>query len=263
MKTSVHVQVLAPSGEQGASFILVISVAGNSLPKLPQGSADRTSGSTAPVTQEPAPIPPERPPKKPHLRNLAQQAHEESNDSKPPPPLPRAPVRPPALLNNGTSKTSTVSAAPPIPSKPALSVPAGVVRSPSPDELPPPPPPPTNEEMEAFLNDEPLPPPPPSVTDVDALLGPRSRSVSGLSSCLHKDSYMAQRKERTLGYEGRYRRTLSPSGLGSNNSNAKSSLESTSLGSSDSVGSTRSVTNLATGKLDTTLSPSGKPKILI
>ncbi|CAL8081835.1 unnamed protein product [Orchesella dallaii] len=241
----------------------------NSLPKLPQGSAERTSGSTAPVTQEPAPIPPERPPKKPHLRNLAQQAHEESNDSKPPPPLPRAPVRPPALLNNGTSKSTSISshttanAAPPIPSKPTMSVSSGgmgVVRSPSPDELPPPPPPPTSEEMEAFLNDEPLPPPPPSVTEGDSLLGPRSRSVSGLSSCLHKDSYMAQRKERTLGYEGRYRRTLSPSGLGSNNSNAKSSPESTSLGSSDSVGSTRSVTNLATGKLDTTLSPSAWEK---
>lgn len=74
---------------------------------------------------------------------------------------------------------------------------------------------------------------------------------------------MAQRKERTLGYEGRYRRTLSPSGLGSNNNISKSSLESPSPGAPDSVGSTRSMTNLGgvgTGKLDTSLSPAGKFK---
>lgn len=73
---------------------------------------------------------------------------------------------------------------------------------------------------------------------------------------------MAQRKERTMGYEGRYRRTLSPSGLGSNNNNSKSSLESPSPGASDSVGSTRSMTHLGGGggKVDTTLSPAGKFK---
>lgn len=69
---------------------------------------------------------------------------------------------------------------------------------------------------------------------------------------------MAQRKERTLGYEGRYRRTLSPSGLGSN-SGSKSSLESaTPAGASDTVGTARAVSNLTSGgKLDSTLSPSG------
>lgn len=96
------------------------------------------------------------------------------------------------------------------------------------------------------------------------------------SSCLHKDSYMAQRKERTLGYEGRYRRTLSPSGLGSNNNNSKSSLTDTSspspsTASTDSMvggGTTRSMTNLGvsggggSGKLDSTLSPAGRFKCM-
>lgn len=111
------------------------------------------------------------------------QAHEDGKESKPPPPLPRAPVRPPALLNNGGGKAgSMTSGPPPIPNKPVLSVSSGgglgMTRSPSPDELPPPPPPPS-EDVEVLTNDDPL-PPPPTVTEVDVLFGSRTRSVSGL-----------------------------------------------------------------------------------
>ncbi|CAG7717463.1 unnamed protein product [Allacma fusca] len=67
------------------------------------------------------------------------------------------------------------------------------------------------------------------------------------SSYLHKDSYLAQRKERTLGYEGRYRRTLSPSGLGSKSTEVSPPQRPMANATS-------------TGKLETTLTPSAWEK---
>jgi hypothetical protein len=74
------------------------------------------------------------------------------------------------------------------------------------------------------------------------------------SSYLHKDSYLAQRKERTLGYEGRYRRTLSPSGLTSSDK----SVDPVSMGSTTNISNNNATST--TGKLDTSLTPSGKNK---
>lgn len=60
---------------------------------------------------------------------------------------------------------------------------------------------------------------------------------------------MAQRRERTLGYEGRYRRTLSPSGMGSKagGESPNSNPQQQPLSSNPS----------SVGKVDSTLSPSG------
>jgi hypothetical protein len=58
---------------------------------------------------------------------------------------------------------------------------------------------------------------------------------------------MAQRKERSLGYEGRYRRTLSPSGLGVGGTNSGDHAPEPSEPSSATL----------TEKMDSTLSPTG------
>lgn len=95
------------------------------------------------------------------------------------------------------------------------------------------------------------------------------------SSYLHKDSYLAQRKERTLGYEGRYRRTLSPSGMGSNNNNSHKSENGGGVvvgippqhpiapRSMQHMATSTSTTTTSSGKLDTSLTPSGKGRLLI
>ncbi|XP_035705772.1 protein Shroom isoform X4 [Folsomia candida] len=247
-------------------------------PKLNNGATN----NNAITSSSSEPPPPERPPKKPHLRQF--NPHQVDNndpmnhDSSPPPPLPRAPIRPPAPNPSSSPvKANLVSGVPPVPSKPVVGVPinAGIVtmaRSPSPDlPLPPPPPIAEEEEVEVVDNDEPL-PPPPSLTEVSNCLGSRSRSVSGLSSYLHKDSYLAQRKERTLGYEGRYRRTLSPSGMGSNNNNSHKSENGGGVvvgippqhpiapRSMQHMATSTSTTTTSSGKLDTSLTPSGWEK---
>ncbi|XP_064118240.1 PHD finger protein rhinoceros-like isoform X4 [Macrobrachium nipponense] len=109
-----------------------------------------------------------------------------------------------------------------------------VSRSSTPD-LPPPPPPPLTDG-EVVVNDEPLPPPPSEVAapppDVPPLPPdsppremltatpppvPRDANKSMMTpQTYHKDSYMAHRRDWKTGFEGRYRRTISPSAANRN-----------------------------------------------
>ncbi|OXA58503.1 hypothetical protein Fcan01_08538 [Folsomia candida] len=118
-----------------------------------------------------------------------------------------------------------------------------------------------------------------SLLDDDGISNQALHSCSGcgssVSSYLHKDSYLAQRKERTLGYEGRYRRTLSPSGMGSNNNNSHKSENGGGVvvgippqhpiapRSMQHMATSTSTTTTSSGKLDTSLTPSGKGRLLI
>lgn len=107
-------------------------------------------------------------------------------------------------------------------------------RSSTPD-LPPPPPPPVTDG-EVVLNDDPLPPPPSEVASPpteappvppdspprERLTGtpppvPRDASKNIITpQTYHKDSYMAHRRDWKTGFEGRYRRTISPSAANRN-----------------------------------------------
>ncbi|XP_043192642.1 serine/arginine repetitive matrix protein 2-like isoform X2 [Amphibalanus amphitrite] len=179
----------------------------SSLPAVPTVDGDHSSIRASKASQHVRSSsrddqPPERPPKKPHLRAL-------SSGALPPPPADEPPSSPPSR----PPKSPCIR-------KPALPEPA---RSGSPD-LPPPPPPPVDESL--TISDEPLPPPPPSMLEVQvaphggatgAVRSPSSAqrapplSPSGQPATYHKDSYMAHRRDWKFGYEGRYRRTMSPS----------------------------------------------------
>ena len=98
--------------------------------------------------------PPERPPKKPHLRALSSGAAPQVAAPSHQVLVPSAEEAKPASPPSRPPKSPCIR-------KPAMPEP---VRSASPDLPPPPPPPPADETLS--ISDEPLPPPPPSMLEV-------------------------------------------------------------------------------------------------
>lgn len=188
-------------------------------------------------------IPPERPPKKPHLRaggstggispdqemrrieasvqelmtlNQQQQQQQQSRQVVAPPPLPT--TRKPPAPDPPVSPHQR-------PSGPATSpvTDMQVVRSASPD-LPPPPPPTIDRADEEVADcEDPLPPPPPHVVLMDDLPStaettlddqtpsptptPTALPVAQLASTYHHESYMAHRKGHHSPNGGYHRRS--------------------------------------------------------
>ncbi|XP_071548417.1 uncharacterized protein [Panulirus ornatus] len=137
----------------------------------------------------------------------------------------------------------------------------------------PPPPPPVVTDGEVLFSDEPLPPPPtevaPPPTDVPPLppdSPPRERlmgtppplpreTLKSLSTpqTYHKDSYMAHRRDWKTGFEGRYRRTISPSASNRNLLYTREDTTNNNTANSNSSSASTTTTITAT---TTTTSPS-------